>query len=572
MGLLLELLVIGLVVWAVRTQRRDAGTPGHTGPSLRRSLQYLGLLASLVAAATGVSELVAAALTGGTIAGDLSDQVALGLALTLVAGPVWFLLWRTVAATLRREATERASGGWGLYLVAATTGSLVVWLVNLVRLAEGLLDVEPFTPVAPASALVGLTVWLSHLRLQRHPELGPTSGLPALGVLAGATVGLVALTIGASSVLGDALGSLYDLLFGTVLAGGGTGELRTGLVLTALAVGIWWWHWWADALHAERDGLWHGYVLLVATLGGLVTALAAAGTVLGITLQWLVGDPRTNQAVVHFVDVPGPAAASVVGLAVWRYHRAVRDATPGPRDELARVHDHVAAVLGLAAAAGGATTVVAAVVQLLVPGALVPGGAARNALSVGLTLLVVGVPLWWAHWSRLQRLVATDGADERGSASRRAYVLLLLGTTGLTTVASLSVALYVTFRDLLDGTLRLTVLHDLRIAIGLVLTGGVLAAYHWQVHRGDRRHAAAAAPAHVHPRNVLLVSPDDGVLDAAVARATGARVRGLHRLDTATVGFDPDSVAAAILADGHDSVLVTLEGDGEIRVIPYEPA
>jgi hypothetical protein len=104
-----------------------------------------------------------------------------------------------------------------------------------------------------------------------------------------------------------------------------------------------------------------------------------------------------------------------------------------------------------------------------------------------------------------------------------------------------------------------------------VLAAGGLSAYHWRVHREDREHAAAV-PTLVHPRHVLLVGPDGRQLASAVAADTGARVRSLHRLDAAQAHIDAHRVAEAILAVHHDSVVVTIEEDGEIQVIPYEPA
>jgi hypothetical protein len=571
-GLLVPLIIIGVIVWIVHTQRQNATTSGRAVPSLRRALQYAGLLASLTAASIGVGNLLMAALTGGRIAGDLTDQIALGLALLLVAGPVWLLLWRSVLANLRRDPTERASGGWGLYLVAAMTVSLIVALVNLVRLGTMLLQVEAFTPGPLAAALVALPVWGAHLWLERHPALAPTSRLPALGVLAGSTVGLIALAIGVGNVLRYALDAFYGLLPDATMVGADTAVLLVGLVVVVVAAPVWWWHWLHQGVGATRDTLWHAYVLLVAIFGGLVTAVVASGLVLGTALQWLIGEPSAARATAHFMSVPAALAAGMVGVLIWRYHRSVLDvATAGLRTEPERTYNYLAAGVGLVTGTAGATIAVAAAIQVLVPGALAIEAGGRNTLATALTLLAVGLPVWWAFWRRLQRHVTAGVEGERTSPSRRVYLFLLFGATGLTAVVSLSVILFVTFRDLLESSLTVTVLHDLRIAIGLVLTAGGLSAYHWAVHREDRGHAAAA-PMHTHPRHVLLVGPDGRQLAAAVATGTGARVRSLHRLDTARTDVDAHRVAEAILAVHHDNVVVTIEEDGEVHVIPYEPA
>ena len=571
-SLLVPLLLVGVIIWIVHTQRQGATASGRAVPSLRRALQYAGLFASLTAASIGVGNLLTAAFTRAAIAGDLTEQVALGLSLTLVGGPVWLLLWRSVQANLRRDPTERASGGWGLYLVAVMTGSLIVAVVNLVRLGTMLLQVEAFTPGPLAAALVALPVWGAHLWLQRHPALSPTSRLPALGVLAGSTVGLVTLAVGVGTILGTTLDAFYGLLPDATMVGGDTTPLLVGVVVAVVAAPVWWWHWLHQGVRASRDTLWHAYVLLVAILGGLVTAVTAAGIVLGTSLQWLIGEPAAARATAHFLSVPTATAAGLVGVSIWRYHRTVLDAAAaGLRTEPERVYNYLAAGVGLVTGAAGATIAVAAAIQVLVPGTLAIAAGGRNTLATALTLLIVGVPVWWAFWHRVQRHVAEEVEGERSSPSRRVYLFLLFGATGLTAVVSLSVILFMVFRDVLDGALAVTVLHDLRIAIGLVLTAGGLSAYHWAVHREDRAQAATA-PVVVHPRHVLLVGPDGRQLATAVAADTGARVRSLHRLDAAQVDIDAHRVAEAILAVHHDSVVVTIEEDGEIQVIPYEPA
>ena len=571
-GLLVPLAIIGVIVWIVHTQRQQAVMAGRAVPSLRRALQYAGLLASLTAASIGAGNLLMAALTGGRIAGDLTGQIALGLALLLVAGPVWLLLWHSALANLRRDPAERASGGWGLYLVAAMTGSLIVALVNLVRLGTMLVQIETFTPGPLAAALVALPVWGAHLWLERNPTLAPTSRLPALGVLAGSTVGLIALAVGIGNVLRYALDAFYGLLPDATMVAADTAALLVGLVLVVVAAPVWWWHWLHRGVGATRDTLWHAYVLLVAIFGGLVTAVTASGIVLGTALQWLIGEPSAARATAHFMSVPAAIAAGMVGVLIWRNHRTVLDAAAaGRRTEQERTYNYLAAGVGLVAGAAGATIAVAAAIQVLVPGALAVEAGGRNMVATALTLLAVGLPVWWAFWHRVQRRATAGVEGERTSPSRRVYLFLLFGATGLTAVVSLSVILFVVFRDLLESALTVTVLHDLRIAIGLVLTAGGLSAYHWAVHREDRVHAAAA-PTPTHPRHVLLLGPDGRGLAAAVATGTGARVRSLHRLDSAQADVDAHRVAEAILAVHHDNVVVTIEEDGEVHVIPYEPA
>ena len=315
------------------------------------------------------------------------------------------------------------------------TGSLIVALVNLVRLGTMLLQVEAFV-----------------------------------------------LAIGVGNVLGYTLDAFYGLLPDATMAGGDTTPLVVGLVVAVVAAPVWWWHWLRQGAGATRDTLWHAYVLLVAIFGGLVTAVTATGIVLGTALQWLIGEPEAAGAAAHFVGVPTAVATGLVGFAIWCYHRTVLDAAAtGLRTEQERTYNYLAAGVGLVTGAAGATVAIAAAIRILVPGALAVEASGRNTLAPTLTLLIVGLPVWWAFWHRVQGHVTGGAEDERSSPSRRVYLSLLFGATGLVAVVSLSLILFMVFRDLLDGALAVTVLHDLRIAIGLVLTAGGLSAYHWRV-------------------------------------------------------------------------------------------
>jgi hypothetical protein len=563
-------LVVAIVVVGSRAVRGAPRAPASGLQTLRRVLEYAFLLGTMFAAATGTTRLLAAALPAGVLAGHRTEEVALGLSLTLVAVPAWAFLWRLVARRLATDSHERAAPAWALYLVAASTVSLIVAFTHLVAVGRWAVGVEEYQAGAIAYAVVWTALWGATLWLLRHPRLGPTSAWPELGVLAGCAVGLVGLALGAVGVIWYGLGELYRLVFGPALVDAPTVVLRESAVVGVLAAAVWWWHWLRQATAGTRSTAWHAYVVLVPVLGGLASLVTALGVALHAVLQWWLGVPEAQSAAVHFEVLPAALAAATVGAWSWAYHRAVlREAAPAARTEPERVYAYLVAAVGLIAAGAGVTVAVMAVVQALTPGALAtadPGG--RNTLVVAVTLLAVGAPLWGVFWRRAQRWAVAAGAGERRAPSRRAYLFLLFGVTGLTAVIGCGVILFVLFRDLLEGTLAVTVAYELRAAIGLVLTAGGVSAYHWTVHRDDRAATPAEEPGPT--RSVLLVSPDGRQLATTVAARTGARVRRLHRLDAPAAAVDAEEVSAAILASPHARLVVTVEGDGRVRVIPYD--
>jgi hypothetical protein len=571
-ALLLLAVIVGVAVLLLQRATRGAGSGEGEGVwALRAALQHVGLLAALFTAASGVSRLVGTALPGRAIAGSVTDDLALGLSLTLVAGPAWALLWRSVAARLRSDPEERSTPSWPLHLVVATAVPLIIVVANGATVLRWLLGVGAYRPEAVAATVVWTAVWALAAALQRSPRLQPTGPLAGLPTLAGAAVGLVSLALGAGITVRAALDELYVAAVGTVVVDASSVDaLRSGLAVALVAAPVWWWHWLRGAVRGPRDGWWHGYVMLLAVLGGSLTALAGAGTVLHAGLQWLIGRPEAASAAAHFQQVPPAVAGGAVGALVWGYHRAVLAAAEDRRrTEPERAATYLVAGVGLVAAGSGVAVSIMAALQALVPAGLAttdPGG--RNTLVAALALLLVGGPVWGVAWRGLQRRVRAGESGERAAPSRRAYLALLFGATGLTALISLAVILFVVLRDLLDRALDLGVLADLRAAIGLVLTAGTVSAYHWTVHRADRR-AADAAPAR--PRRVLLVSADGRGVAAAVAARTGARVRSLHRLDAPGRAVDVDAVSTAILGSPHERLLVTVDPDGAVHVIPYEP-
>jgi hypothetical protein len=568
-GLLLPVLAVAVAVWIVRVSRH-APDQERAGWSLRRLLQYLFLLVALFSGASGVTRVLATALPAGRrIAGSTSDELALGLSLTLVAVPIWVVLWRVVRRRLVQGTEERASAAWSLYLAAAATVSLIIAYVNLVEVGAWALGAADFQGQALAAAVVWGAVWGGHTWLLRRPQLLPTGRLSDLAVLAGSAVGIVALAVGAGGVLYYGFGQIYHAVAGPALIEAATIDaLRHSLVITILAAAVWWWYWLRQAVHVQRSSSWQVYLLALPTVGGLLTAVGSAAVALHAVAQWFIGEPDAVRAAVHFATLPASLAAMVVGTWAWRYHRAVLGTVDQRRGEPERAYEYLVAAVGLLAAVAGVTMAVVAAIEAVAPAPLAavePHG--RNTLAAALTLLVIGAPLWWAFWRRLRAVTGAGERAELESPSRRAHLFVLFGLAGLAAAISIVVVLFVVLRDLLEVSLAATVVYDLRVALALTLTAGAVSAYHWTVHQEDR----AAAPRQMRMRqHVLLVSADGRMLADRVAADTGATIRTLHRLDVAAAQIDAEHVTAAILASPHDRLLVTVDEDGTVHTIPYE--
>jgi hypothetical protein len=579
-GVLVQFAVLALIVTVVvRAVRERQGVSGATDLSgVRRVVQVGFLLVALVALSVGVARLLTYLYGRQVLAGARTEELALGIALVAVAGPIWGLLCRSVLRAVRDDDTERAALPYAMFLVVALTGSLIVAVVHLIQVGELLTGSERTLPGAPGYAAVGLVVWSGHEWLRRHPRLAPTSPILALSALAGSVVGLVTVAVGAVSVLGHAFEQLYALAAAPPLALGPQEEtLLRGLILVAVGAPVWWWHWSRQAELSPRDLAWHTYVLLVPVLGGVVAALVALTWSIHTVLEWYLGDPASFGAPAHFSTVPMLLAVAIVGLGVSWYHRVVLRSGSAPaaagRAEPERVQRALLTAVGLVAAGVGVVMAVAAGIQLTVPSPLAETDPeARRSLLVAASLVLVGAPLWAVSWRHVQLSVRSGSIEEVRSPTRRVQVLGVLVLTALASAVSVAVILYQVLRDLLAGTLGVAIVTELSIALAVVVTAGVIAVYHGTVLWEDRARRAdmPREEPEVRLRRVLLVSPDGNQLAAAVASGTGARVRNLHRTDSPHVDVDPDRVAAALRDVHATEVLVTVDADGEVRVIPYE--
>lgn len=249
-------------------------------------------------------------------------------------------------------------------------------------------------------------------------------------------------------------------------------------------------------------------------MGGVVTVIVGGGILVFSVLDWFLGDVSTSAAA-HFDTVPGAVAALFVGSAVWAYHAHVLgDRESRVRDEIGRVYDYLLSAAGLLVATSGVAVLLGAALKSLSSQGSV-ATSDGDILPTALTLLVVGVPLWWRYWSTIQRYRRSDPKGELTSITRRIYIVGLFGIAAIVAVISLIVIVFIVVEDVLDGAVGWITVSDTAIAIALLITAGAIAWYHFVVFREDRE--ALGPDAHIDevPEDEQLVLPGD--LEEAVA-------------------------------------------------------
>ncbi|WP_161964949.1 DUF5671 domain-containing protein [Ornithinimicrobium cerasi] len=582
-SLLTLAVIVGLVVLVVVAVRRRGSGAGPTsapvggGQSVRRFFQYLLLVGLLLAAASGVTGLLARLLdTGRTLVSD-DATLALQLALALVALPLWGLLAWWTARRAAADPRELRSGGWTAYLTIVGLVSLLTAMVGWYQTLTMLVGARTFRSSGVALAVVWTLVWAGQRWWAGRGT--PAEQLRPL-VLLGALVGLVTAALGLADLVAATTEELTGLA-GDPIVGGGADPLLRAAALAAVGAAVWAVYWLYDASRGPRGTGWLTLVLLVGVGGGLLAAISALSVLGYDVLVWLVGEPRAATAAEHFADAPGELGIVVVGLLVWWYHQAVLDAgrrVPGGRTEVRRVYEYVMAAVGLLAASSGLVMILVTLVEAIAArGDLVVGASALNALLAALVLLAVGIPVWLWHWRLAQGARRSDPAPELRSVTRRTYLLVLFGVAFLAAVVALITLAYLVLEDALAGSLDTETMRRIRFALGILVTTSLLSAYHWTVFRSDRQDLAAvepgtgtgAAPQPVR-RTVVVVGELDAAGRAELAARAGAFVQ-VWRSDAGPAGAATvDQLAAAVEGAPEGDVLV-LAVDGQPRALAVHP-
>lgn len=577
-----------IAVATARRQEVDADDPSASVVARRLFVYGIGFVA-LIFAMVGVALLVAGALDnvfGEQVVDPRGTQLAMALAFTTVGAPAWAIVVLFSQRAMRRDPAERRSQARRWYLAAVRAVTIPIAMFNAVEAGRTLLGIHEFSGAPWGWLFASLAAWLVHEVLAQ----GEASESPVLALIdrlfrAYTTAISLAFTlVGAALSASVPASAAYDGAFRSgLVARSWTDEWIEAALILAVGLGVWWWYWLRGALRRDRGTtIWRIEVFLFGILAGVLVTVVASGTALYTVLEWFIGDPSATEAAEHFAGLPVRVAAVLVGVASWTYHRMVlvegleRGAA---RSEPERIYRYVLSASGLAALASGVATLLALLIEVLTAvdsGLVSHEGWWRNTLTVAITLLIVGGPLWAIAWMRLQRAVAADAAREVRSTSRRIYLFAIFGIAALFLLVDLTIVLFQLFEAALDSGVTRDVLRDSRWPLALVVTAGVVAVYHWlvlredQAARGEEPEAPPVPSTRVRDVIVLAGAAEVSAARQVLAGLEGVTVRAWTRLDAPAAAAQPsiEGLRAAVAASPHERVLV-VNLDGTYRVVPY---
>ena len=552
-----------------------------------KRLYFYGVsFVTLVVAANGIALLIQfliELIAQRSIAGGSEDQASLGIAMVVVGAPLWALHWLYTQRQAAKQPDETASTLRKLYLYGVLfTASLVVFIAVQSLLFQ-VMGGDNLSAYFAGQALVWGVVWAYHWSVERH-EPAAMSGLTLKRwyVYGTSVYTLIALFGGVIGVVTVLFQWSYDNLLqtGVIVSDGGVWNSAMQDGIASMIIGGAWWgfHWFYLARGDVESTLRQVYLNLFAFLGGAVTTLAAIGTMLYTVIRWLLGETDFSAASDHFRVVTGAVPFLFVGMALLLYHwqvlqgesRLLAGRLAGAR----RSFGYVMSAIGLGTAAVGIPLIVGAVIGLVLPesGDSIAGSEpVRDQLAFALTALIIGAPLWYWYWPRMQRTVREGGAEERGALARRVYIYGVLGVLALAGIGSLIGFLTGLFNDLLRGDLTIDFLRNGRWMLGIIAGAGALLPYHWQALREDQRKGGE--PVSV-LKSVTLLAGGESANELAkrLKDALGVRVRIMRAVDESEAHELSNEQMETLLqeigsVDAERLLLVASEG--QVKVYGY---
>lgn len=212
--------------------------------------------------------------------------------------------------------------------------------------------------------------------------------------------------------------------------------------------------------------------------------------------------------------------------------------------------------------------VLVAIIESITPGEVVSTTSSTNTLLLAITLILVGSPVWWFFWQRIERHVAVDGL-EQSSPTRRIFLLMLFGVASVAAVISVLTGVFLFLDDLLNNQLGIETLRQARFAIAILLSNAAIAWYHWSIYRHERTISIRKPK---HEKFVVLVGPKDPTLVREIENEIDGKVQmwdsSVDGAVDGVINWEKEKVLELIKATTSDELMIINEKK-KLRAIPF---
>jgi hypothetical protein len=558
------LIMIGIVVFAIRKLSHRTQPVDSTEQPVRLFFQYALAFGLFIIFTVGIAGLLSRILDTANIVNADQSSLASNLAFVAVGGPLLagIIIW------LRKSISQNPSDGNGpvptLFATLAVTISLLVFMSSAIAVLHNLINADQFAGDSAAKAIVWGSAWLIVLRISN--SVIPKNDF-RIQYFVGSAITALASLIALIQVLSGVFSALLlqKMFLGNqpLLLVSPVNTLEIGLGTLAISGALWFYYWIRNANTIKSDTLWLGYVLIAGVGGTLILAITSLSVSLYQVLVWFFGEPYNQKIAEHFAGIPLSLAVASAGLMFWWYHKSLLP-TNSERNDIQRTYEYLMAAISLIASAIGISIVIVALIEASTSQAILAGSSAINTLLGAATVIAVAGPIWWHFWNRIQKVAKSSPESEHGSPIRRIYLFLLFGVGGVVAIISLITIVYQIFNGLLGSGLGANTLNEMRSAIGILASTGIVAAYHWEIYRHEKDVEVFKAPVIA---NVLIVGPKNLDLIQTIAQTTGARVSYLQSANSDELTWPVENVVELVNQNKGQDLVILLESAG-VKVIP----
>ena len=558
------LIMIAVVVLVIRKVSGRSQSLDSNAQPVRLFFQYSLVFGLFIIVTVGIAGLLGRVLDTSNIVNSDQSSLASNLAFVVVGGP----LLAGLTIWLRNSLRENPSEGHGFvptfFATLAAIISLLVFLTSIIAVMHNVINNDPALGSTISRSIVWGTAWIIVLKISN--TVIPKNDF-RIQFFVGSFITALAALIGLVQVL---TGIFAALLSQPVFLGTQQTELVTadspiaiGLGTLVIAGGLWVYYWIKNANTIKTDSLWLGYVLIAGVGATLVTAIVSLSVSLYQVLVWNFGEPATQRIADHFASIPQSVAVASAGLLFWWYHRSLLP-SQSVRTDVQRTYEYLMSAISLIASAIGISIVIVAIIEALTEQTRLSGPGAINTLIGAATVIIVAGPVWWRFWTRIQRIAKTEPESEHGSPVRRTYLFLLFGVGGITAIISLITIVFQLFDGILSSNLGANTFSDMRFAIGILISTGIVAGYHWEIYRHEKDVEVSFASPVI---NVLLVGPKNPELIHDLKEATNAKVSFLQRADAEDLVWPTERVIELVSQSKDHDLMILLEATG-VKVVP----
>jgi hypothetical protein len=551
-------------VLVIRKVSKRATSSSNTAQPVRLFFQYALAFGLFMIVTIGLAGLLSRALDVSNIVNADQSSLASNLAFVVVGGPLLagIIIW------LRNSLRENPSEGHGLiptfFATLAAIISLLVFLSSAIAALHNVISGDEVLGSTLGRTIVWGTALILGLKISN--SVIPKNDF-RIQYFVGSFITALAALIGLVQVLSGVLALLLSqqTFFDTqkLALVSPDNPIGIGLGTLVMSGALWIYYWIKNANTNKSDTLWLAYVLIAGVGGTLVIAITSLSISLYQVLVWFVGEPASQNAGEHFASIPQSVATAFAGFLFWWYHKSLLP-NESERTDVQRTYEYLVSAISLITSAIGISIVIVALIESLTSQVQLAGAGAINTLLGAGTVIVVAGPVWWHFWSRIQSIARAESNAEHSSPVRRIYLFLLFGVGGIVAIVSLITIVVQLFDGILSSNLGANTFSEMRFAIGILISTGIVAGYHWEIYRHEKSVEVSFATT---ATNVLLVGPTSPELIQKLKAATGAKVSFLQRADASELVWPTEHVIELVAQSKEHDLLVLLEATG-VKVVP----